>query len=223
MNPDTTPTSITPHLSEESSGLLPQEDWGKWVPRIEGNKRLKLPIQPARRSVLCYTCKQPTFVPEKALSALCTHCRSHLQLVDVLLSKSIPRSRVRTLGCLTVAADTQLSQVDFECDRIVIKGNVDGKIVCHNEMRISTPELRLTRPLRTQSLIIESGSTVYLSEGVHADRVIIHGELHGFIRARVSISIESSGSLHGDCNTPSLRFGARGGRHNGRWDSDTKI
>ncbi len=198
---------------------MPPDEWGKWTPRIEAHRRLSLPVEPNRREVHCYTCKQMTPVPEKALSALCVHCRSHLQLVDVTLSKGMLRTRIRTLGCLTVPSETQLSQVDFECDRIIIKGQVDGKIVCHNEMRIASPTLRLTQPLRVSTLIIESGSTLYLSEGVHADKLIIHGNLHGFVRAKHSISIESGGIFHGDCHTPDLRFAARGGRHVGHWVS----
>ncbi len=209
-------SSIKPLLSEEPSGILPEEDWGKWIPRIEGTRRLRLPVMPEMRAIICYNCAQKTEVPAKALSALCTRCNSHLRLTDVVLRQGAERPNVSTIGNISIAKDAVLSGLKLDCQDLHIQGTVDGFFRCHGRMLVSHDN-NLTRKPHVDTLIVERGITLKLTAGIDAEKIIIRGNLHGTISATDSIKIESGGSLHGDCRTPILAIAAHTATHHGRW------
>ncbi len=209
-------SSIKALVSDEPSGILPEEDWGKWIPRIEGTRTLRLPVVTEMRSVTCYNCARKTTVPAKALSALCSLCRSHLTLTDIVLRQGSARSNVSTIGNIRIAKDAVLSGLKLECKDLLIQGKVDGYFRCHGKLTMGYNN-SLTKKPHVATLLVERGVILKLPAGIDAEEIIIKGELHGNVSASISIRLESGGSLHGDCHTPSLEIAALTAAHHGRW------
>ncbi len=211
-----TTSSIKALVSEDPSGILPEEDWGKWIPRIEGTRRLRLPVMPEMRSVICYNCERETAVPAKALSALCSLCRSHLMLTNVVLRQGSARPNVSTIGNISIAKGANLSGLKLNCNNLHVQGTIDGQLRCRAKLTMSHDN-KLTKKPQVGTLLVERGVTLKLPAGIDAEEIIIKGELHGDITATHSIKLESGGSLHGDCHTPSLEIAALTAVHHGRW------
>ncbi len=212
-------STVKPLFCEESSGLLPPEDWGKWIPRVEGTRRLRLPVQPTMRHITCYSCQKETEVPMKALSALCTHCRTHLMLTDIVLKQGSQRTRLSTYGKVSIARGAQLSGLSIECGSMLVNGLIDGNIHCHGEMRLAC-STTIKGTIHTHTLIVEKGVSLHIQGRVEATSIIIYGSVHGLLKASAQISIEATGSLHGNCHTPSLNLASQTSIHQGRWQKD---
>ncbi len=207
---------LPPMLVNEPSGILPREDWGTWSPRVTVSRRWNVSNQPATRCVTCYECEELCDVPIRALSALCPHCRNHMQLVDVTIKHNSRRSHINTQGKITITSDCRLSNLRLQCNKMLIKGNIDGLINCRGELVISGSPT-LTQPLRAGKLIITSTGNLYAHAGIHADEVIIHGTVHGYVHAKNSLRIAAGGTLQGNCRGSVLNI-AHKGNHIGRWE-----
>ncbi len=207
---------LPPLLVNEPSGILPREDWGTWSPRVTVPRYWRSINQPEKRSVTCYECEQSCDVPMRALSALCPHCRSHMQLVDITVKPTSRRSHINTQGKITISSDCRLSNLRLQCNKLVIKGNIDGLINCRGELVISGSPT-LTQPLRAGKLIITSTGRLHAHAAIHADEVIIHGSLEGYVHAKHSLRIAAGGNLQGNCRSPVLSIAPKG-NHVGRWE-----
>ncbi len=212
--------SVTnPIVSPEISGLLPEDEWGRWVPNIARKKRIMQDYaqrQVPTRQVLCHQCEKMADVPLRALSALCPHCHTHLQMGDFVLKSGMRRTKLRTQGDVVIAANVCLSRLNIVCTNMVLKGLADGYIHCRGKLTVYG-DPHMTQSVKAGYLDLRLFSHMTLDHGIHVESADIRGELKGFIHATGVVRIRRGGVLRGDCRALVLQIDS-GGRHEGRFE-----
>ncbi|MFI3243878.1 MAG: polymer-forming cytoskeletal protein [Akkermansia sp.] len=212
--------SVTdPIISPEISGLLPEDEWGNWVPNIARKRRLMRDYAerkvPTRR-VQCHQCEKFADVPLRALSAICPFCHTHLQMGDFVLKSGMRRNKLRTQGDVVIHADANLSRLNLVCTNLVMKGVGDGYINCRGKLTVySKPHMH--QSVKAGHLDMRLFSELRLENGIHVEKADIRGELRGFIHATGVVRIRRGGVLIGDCRALVLQIDS-GGRHIGHFE-----
>lgn len=208
-----------PISSPEISGLLPEDEWDQWVPNIARKTRIGAHYSQRSvptRQVLCHNCEQQADVPARALSALCPHCHSHLQMGNFVLKSGMRRTKLRTQGDVVIASTAHLSRLNIICTNMVMKGVADGFITCRGKLTVySSPHI--TESVRAGHLDLRLFSHLTLDKGIHVENAELRGELKGFIHAEGIIRIKRGGVLRGDCRARVLQI-APGGVHEGHFE-----
>lgn len=210
MFPDQFETEVM--ICDTASRLLPEEDWGTWSPSIPREPR-PLPLPISQKRVTCFQCGQLSYVPLSALSAICSHCRIHMQLSNVLLRANSRRRRLETQGDITVASGAQLHELKLKCQNLTMKGEADGEFFCRGTMRVYA-SLRLSRALEAGVLELRRAAQLVAERGAMVGDAVLRGKFIGLLNAKGVIRVKRGGLLQGDCRATSLIVES-GGRHIG--------
>lgn len=210
---------IDPIVSPEASGLLPREDWGTWVPQMTRRKILKADYaqhQPRQREVICHHCDKRATVPARALSALCPHCYTHLQMGNIVLKEGGRRTHLRTQGDVLIPSDITVSGLNVVCNNLIMKGKGDGLIHCRAKLCVYGSST-MTQAVRAGKLELRLFSHLQVEKGIYVEDAEIRGDLTGFIHATGVVRIRRGGVLRGDCRALVLKIDA-GGVHEGHFE-----
>ena len=196
------------------SGLLPEGERDRRVALTSFSARGKR-VDVPQREIVCYECGERTQVPAAALSANCSHCRTHLKMTDVELKPGARRLTVRTLGNVTVLADAVLSQLSITCNDCYLNGRGSGVFRCSGVLRVCCNN-RIEGSVQAGRMEVERGVDLILTQGATVDDLVVSGRLTGRLVAKRSVIIRRGGELYGNCFTPSLVV-EQGGTHRGEW------
>jgi len=199
-------------ISDAPSRLLPQEEWGTWTPSIP-RVACPLPKPISQKRVTCFQCGLFSYVPLTALSSICSHCRMHMQLSNVLLRANSRRRRLETQGDITVAAGAQLHNLKLKCQNLTMKGEADGEFYCRGTMRIYG-SLRLSHALEVGVLELRRGALLLAERGAMVGDAVLRGKFIGLLNAKGVIRVKSGAVLEGECRATNLIIES-GGRHVG--------
>ena len=196
------------------SGLLPEGERDRRVALTSFSARGKR-VDVPQREIVCYECGERTQVPAAALSANCSHCRTHLKMTDVDLKPGARRLTVRTLGNVTVLADAVLSQLSITCNDCYLNGRGSGVFRCSGLLKVCCNN-RIEGSVQAGRMEVERGVDLILTQGATVDELVVSGRLTGRLVAKRSVIIRRGGELYGNCFTPSLVV-EQGGTHRGEW------
>lgn len=194
------------------SGILPADERDRRVALSSFAASAERPAVPMRE-VVCYECGKRTSVPAAALSANCTHCHTHLNMVDVELKPGSRRLTIRTVGKVTVQPDTVLSHLSIVCSDMHVGGQVSGSFRCFGTLTFAN-SMRVEGVVKASHLIVEKGAEVVLAEGAEVKSAFISGRLSGVLEARGPVTVARGGELLGTCRSPQLEV-QPGGRYSG--------
>lgn len=201
-----------PFISPLGSGLLPEGERDRRIAltsfRAEGAHE-HVPT----KDVVCYECGKHSQVPAAALSANCIHCHAHLSMADVELKPGSPRLTVRTLGDVTVPAETVLSHLNIVCGNMTIHGRVSGSLRCAKTLRFHN-SMRVEGAVKAAHLVVEKDAEVVLTDGAKVKEATVYGRLTGEITASGVIRVGSSGQLVSLCTAEDIIV-EPGGRYHG--------
>lgn len=185
----------------EVSGLLPEGERNRRVALTSFSKgsENRIPM----REVVCYECGKSSTVPAAALSAHCLHCHAHLNMADEEILPGSERLTIRTLGDVTVPAETTLSHLSVVCRNMEINGHVSGSFRCTRAMIINE-SIRIDGALRAERLIVAKDAEVQLDKPAVVGAANIYGKVTGELHSDGVVKIYNGGELHGLCRAADL-------------------
>ena len=192
--------STEPIVVSVASGILPEGERSRRVALTSFpplSKRVSVPL----REVVCYECGQRTQVPSAALSAICSHCRSHLKMTDVEIKSGSQRLTVRTLGDVTVHADAVLSQLSVTCRNCYLNGRGSGVYRCSGLLKVSCNN-RIEGSVQAARMEVDRGVELVITQGIMADELIVSGRVSSRVVSRKSVVLRRGAELIGACFAP---------------------
>ncbi len=206
--------STEPIVVSVASGILPEGERSRRVALTSFpplSKRVSVPL----REVVCYECGQRTQVPSAALSAICSHCRSHLKMTDVEIKPGAQRLTVCTLGDVTVHADAVLSQLSVTCRNCYLNGRGSGGYRCSGLLKVSCNN-RIEGSVQAARMEVDRGVELVITQGIMADELIVSGRVSSRVVSRKSVVLRRGAELIGACFAPELII-EQGAVHRGEW------
>lgn len=201
-----------PFISPLASGLLPEGERDRRVALTSFRSEARSASVPTKE-IVCYECGRRSEVPAAALSANCIHCHAHLRMVNVELKPGSPRLTIRTLGNVTVPADTVLSHLNIVCGNMVINGRVSGSFRCAKTLQFNN-SMRVEGAVKAAQLVVEKEAEVVLTDGARVKEAVVRGCLTGEIIAEGTIRVERGGRLVSICTAENIVV-EPGGRYDG--------
>lgn len=201
-----------PFISPLASGLLPEGERDRRVALTSFrpvNSQERVPT----KEVVCYECGKRSAIPTAALSATCVHCHAHLSMANIELRPGSPRLTIRTLGNVTVPADTTLSHLSVICGNMTVYGHASGSFRCSGTLRFHN-SMRVEGRVQAARLVVEKDAEVVLAEGAKVKEATVRGRLTGEVTAKGEIHVENGGQLVSICTAKDIVVHA-GGRYCG--------
>lgn len=191
-----------PFISPLASGLLPEGERDRRVALTSFRSERSIERVPTKE-IVCYECGKRSHVPSAALSANCLHCHAHLSMADIELKPGSPRLTIRTLGDVTVPAETVLSHLSVVCGNMTVYGRVSGSFRCAKTLRFHS-SMRVEGAVKAAELVVEKDAEVVLAEGATVKEATVRGRLTGEITAKGVIHVERGGQLVSICTAKDI-------------------
>ena len=199
-----------PLIVSAVSGLLPEGERERRVALTSfqaDTSRAQVP----KREVVCYECGQVSEVPSAALSANCLHCHAHLNMANVEIRPGSRRLTVRTLGDVTVAAGTVLSNLSVVCRTMEVNGRVSGTFRCTGRLNFNV-STRVEGSISAGKLVVDKGAEVELVVGAVAEEADLYGQLKGRLQCKGLLHVYRGGGYEGICKAADVMVDP-GGRY----------
>ena len=199
-----------PLIVSAVSGLLPEGERERRVALTSfqaDTSRAQVP----KREVVCYECGQVSEVPSAALSAKCLHCHAHLNMANVEIRPGSRRLTVRTLGDVTVAAGTVLSNLSVVCRNMEVNGRVSGTFRCTGRLTFNV-STRVEGSISAGKLVVDKGAEVELVVGAVAEEADLYGQLKGRLQCKGLLHVYRGGGYEGICKAADVMVDP-GGRY----------
>ncbi len=169
------------------------------------------------REVTCYECGQISEVPSAALSANCIHCHAHLNMANVEIRPGSRRLTVRTLGDVTVAPGTVLSNLSVVCRNMEVNGRVSGSFRCSGVLSFNV-STRVEGSISAGKLVVDKGEEVELVVGAVAESVDLYGMLKGRLQCKGLLHVFRGGGYEGICKAADVQV-----EPGGRFDDQSRF
>lgn len=173
------------------AALTEKSESGGWWSRVVSS------LLPASgpKIVACFECGARQEASRSATSCSCRSCGAYLDLQDVKIVGAFSRA-VRTAGHIYVTSRGDMNSTRAICGSAEIRGILRGNLTCLGEMRIKYKG-KLPGGIETKILRILKGSDLDFFRPVHAEEVIVEGDMKGRILATGTVHITKSGSITG--------------------------
>ncbi|HEY5894002.1 MAG TPA: polymer-forming cytoskeletal protein [Chthoniobacterales bacterium] len=184
--------TVAPEAASSPGAALPEKsESGNWWSRVVAS------FLPATgpKAVACFECGTRQEVPRSATSCSCRACGAYLDLQDVKVVGAFSRA-VRTAGHIYVTSRGDMNSTRAVCGSAEIRGILRGNLKCLGEMRIKYKG-KLPGGIETKILRILKGSDLDFFRPIHAEEVIVEGNMKGRIMATGTVRITKSGSMTG--------------------------
>jgi cytoskeletal protein CcmA (bactofilin family)/ribosomal protein S27E len=170
----------------------------------------KKPPQP--REVVCSRCGRVHFAPASAQSAQCPGCGAYISLRDYEIIDRWNR-RIETRGNVVIAKGGALTGVPVVCHNLTVFGELSAPVECSGELVIRHTG-RIPCAVHCRTLRVERGAKVEFLQTVHAEDVVIDGNVTGHIRCTGTLTLEKRAFLQGLVQAARL-VSKKGARHQG--------
>ena len=202
------PQEKTPALAAVAAGAAEQL-FGGLTPQGGGSREL-----------YCFECGAASEVSAQAQSSICPRCSAYIDLSDVTISGVVSRS-VRTHGRLVIEPKGSLSCTRAAAGEAFIEGGMDSFLVCYGAVQIRRKGL-IRGSIHAKSVEIARKSEVRVLGAIHAENVIIKGELISEVHATGGVGVERKAKLVGDVRARAFQV-AKGAHFQGRLEIGTAV
>jgi len=164
------------------------------------------------REVQCFACPRVFSAVADAQSSQCPKCGSYVSLRDYDISESWNRG-IETRGNIVVRKGGSLGKVGIRCHDLAVQGRIAADLDCSGAIAVRA-DAKFTGTIRCRQLRVEKGTRVEFLQPVHADHVVIEGDVLGQIFCTGPVVLEKRASLKGPVRATSLVL-RKGARHDG--------
>lgn len=154
-----------------------------------------LSVKRGPRVVQCYECGARSEASRAAQSTACPKCGAYIDLQDVLVDRSVSRV-IRTQGNLRISAKGSLTSTRAYVGNALVEGNVDGTLIARDNILVHYCGL-IRGNFHAREIEIAKKSRIKFLQSVHADRIIVRGEVEGELHATGSVIVHKNGKLMG--------------------------
>lgn len=151
--------------------------------------------QVERKKVRCFKCGAELAVSVTAASSLCKECRSHVDLANYRITKTVSK-KFRTHGRLVIEENGHMLDSDALVGEAVVKGTFTGKLVAEGALEIHSSAI-IMGSFTAGRLVIPLGHHFRWPEPLPVEGADISGELAATLQASGTVRLRATARFYG--------------------------
>jgi cytoskeletal protein CcmA (bactofilin family) len=177
-------------------------------------------LAPSTRRVVCHKCEHPHEVHSQMPSTVCPACGTTITLQDFEFLGHSTRI-IQTRGTVHVGPEGFLNATRLVCGNAFIEGRVAGRITCSDTLRLRGSGLCRAQ-ITTRTLIVDRNTILRFTSKIHADEIVIRGQVEADVECVGTLHIGRYGGLEGNVQARAMVVD-KGGQYAGEVQVSTSI
>lgn len=165
-------------------------------------KRIILRPAPPREAN-CFQCGRGFTAGAEAESTQCPGCGAYVSLRDHEIRESWTRE-LQTCGDVILHKEGTIRQTRIHCRNLTVHGRIAAEIVCRSNLVIHGGG-RIAGGIRCGRLHVKRKAKVEFHDAVHADEILIEGEVRGVFHCRGTVTLAKGALLQGLVRAAAMR------------------
>lgn len=157
-------------------------------------KRMILRPDPPR-SAKCFECEREFTAGAEAESTQCPGCGAYVSLRNHEIREPWTRE-LRTCGDVILQKEGTIRQTRIQCRNLTVFGRIAAQVVCSGELTIHVGG-RISGGIRCHRLHVMRKARVEFHDTVHADEILIEGEVRGVFHCTGTVTLARRSLLQG--------------------------
>jgi len=167
---------------------------------------------PKPRDVSCFECGRRFTAAPGAQSSQCPACGRYVSLRDYEIAERW-NGRIHTRGDVVILKSGALTGVPASCHNLTAFGELGAPVECTGEL-VLHGKGRIPGQVRCRTLRVERGAKIEFAHTVHAEEVILRGQVTGHLHCTGTVTLEKRAVLNGLIQAARVVMN-KGARHNG--------
>ncbi len=147
------------------------------------------------RAATCFECARKFTVGAEAESTQCPDCGAYVSLRNHEIREPWTRE-LRTCGDVYLHKEGTIRQTRIQCRNLTVYGRIASEVVCSGDLVIHVGG-RISGGIRCRRLHITRKARVEFHDTVHADEILIEGEVRGMIHCNGVVTLGKRALLQG--------------------------